>query len=166
MPNMVHSIYNTSVATLNPHRLAYFLIILAIGVCVDQRRSHRTWTQDAERFHQLSRAALCETSVINEPSIDAINALVRTSSHELPWWQLTLVTVLYVAISDHVLCREGGGGVRMGCSGAPHLPEFIDTHLTIRLSGHSREIGHRGTSYPCVRVCTLSYRKVLTDRSE
>lgn len=84
VPNMVHSIYNTSVSTLNPHRLSYFLIILAIGVCVDQRRSHKMWTQDAERFHQLSRAALCETSVINEPSIDAINALVRTSSRVKP----------------------------------------------------------------------------------
>ncbi|KAH9922800.1 uncharacterized protein BXZ73DRAFT_51319 [Epithele typhae] len=75
VPNMVHSIYNTSPATLNPHRLSYFLIILAIGVCVDQRRSHFSWAADAERYHQLSRAALCETSVINDPSMDAINAL-------------------------------------------------------------------------------------------
>ena len=61
VPNMVHSVYNAPTATLNPHRLSYFLIILAIGVCVDQRRSHRAWSYDAERFHQLSRAALCET---------------------------------------------------------------------------------------------------------
>ena len=74
---MVHSIYNTSPATLNPHRLSYFLIVLAIGVCVDQRRSHQSWAADAERYHQLSRAALAETSVIDDPSTDAINALVR-----------------------------------------------------------------------------------------
>ncbi|TBU26512.1 hypothetical protein BD311DRAFT_779627 [Dichomitus squalens] len=81
---MVHSVYNANTATLNPHRLSYFLIILAIGVCVDQRRSHHAWLHDAERFHELSRAALfstCETSVINEPSIDAINALFYMSRY-------------------------------------------------------------------------------------
>ena len=94
---MLHSIYNAPVATLNPHRLSYFLIVLAIGVCVDQRRSHHSWTQDAERFHQLSRAALCETSVINEPSIDAINALVRIGSELRSTWRLTL---------DSSTCRD------------------------------------------------------------
>nr|VWP00401.1 Uncharacterized protein [Ganoderma boninense] len=81
VPNLVHSVYNGNVETMNPHRLSYFLIILAIGTCVDQRRSPRTWSHDAERFHHLSRAALCETSVINEPSIDAINALFYMSRY-------------------------------------------------------------------------------------
>ena len=73
---MVHSVYNCSVSTLHPHRLSYFLIILALGVCVDQRRSHQSWVRDAERYHSLARAALCENSVIDEPSVDAIN-----------WWR-------------------------------------------------------------------------------
>ncbi|EJF63429.1 hypothetical protein DICSQDRAFT_55510 [Dichomitus squalens LYAD-421 SS1] len=112
VPNMVHSVYNANTATLNPHRLSYFLIILAIGVCVDQRRSHRAWSHDAERFHQLSRAALCETSVINEPSIDAINALFYMSRYltmfsvekeavEYAWAVLGIAAKLAVGVHRH-----------------------------------------------------------------
>ena len=105
---------------MNPHRLSYFLIILAIGTCVDQRRSPRAWSHDAERFHHLSRAALCETSVINEPSIDAINALVRAASCGLVPRADVLPTVLHVAISKHVLASEGGSGVCLGRYGSSH----------------------------------------------
>ncbi len=106
---MVHSVYNCSVATLNPHRLSYFLVILAIGTCVDQRRSHQSWVGDAERYHHLSRAALCETSVIDEPSIDAINALVRLVLRMLTFGaSLTTLSVLHVTLLDYVLGGEKG----------------------------------------------------------
>ena len=117
---MVHSIYNTSPETLNPHRLAYFLIVLAIGVCVDQRRSHQSWVTDAERYHQLARAALCETSVITDPSMDAINALVRATSRNTTTWRLMLAAVLHVPIFVHVFDGQGGVGIRLGHSGAPY----------------------------------------------
>ncbi|PIL22526.1 transcription factor [Ganoderma sinense ZZ0214-1] len=112
VPNLVHSVYNGNVETMNPHRLSYFLIILAIGTCVDQRRSPRAWSHDAERFHHLSRAALCETSVINEPSIDAINALFYMSRYlsmfspvkeavEYAWAVMGIATKLAIGIGLH-----------------------------------------------------------------
>ncbi|TFK89567.1 hypothetical protein K466DRAFT_597679 [Polyporus arcularius HHB13444] len=131
VPNMVHSIYNTSVATLNPHRLAYFLIILAIGVCVDQRRSHRTWTQDAERFHQLSRAALCETSVINEPSIDAINALFYMSRY-LTMFSVEKEAVEYAwAVLGIAAKLAIGIGLNRCASRSKVIPEELDKRKTL-----------------------------------
>ncbi|KAI0770290.1 hypothetical protein C8Q74DRAFT_1274551 [Fomes fomentarius] len=131
IPNLLHSIYNASPATLNPHRLSYFLIILAIGACVDQRRSHRSWTQDAERLHQLSRAALCETSVINEPSIDAINALFYMSryltmfsaekdAHEYAWAVLGIAAKLAVGI-----------GLNRSATRSKVIPEELDKRKTL-----------------------------------
>lgn len=49
-------------------------MILAMGTVVDLEHPYRC--QDAERYHQLARAALCETSVLHDPSIDTISALV------------------------------------------------------------------------------------------
>ena len=74
IPNLVHSVYTTPTAQLLPHRLSLFLMVLAMGTAVDLEQPHRP--QDAERYHQLARAALCETSVLHDPSIDTINALV------------------------------------------------------------------------------------------
>ncbi|KAI0670752.1 hypothetical protein C8Q78DRAFT_809999 [Trametes maxima] len=132
VPNMVHSVYNCSVATLNPHRLSYFLIILAIGVCVDQRRSHRTWVRDAERYHHLSRAALCETSVIDEPSIDAINSLFYMSRYltmfnvekkeaiEYAWTVMGIASKLAVGI-----------GLHRNVSRSKVIPEELDKRKTL-----------------------------------
>ena len=49
-------------------------MVLAMGTAVDLGHPHRP--QEAERYHQLARAALCETSVLHDPSIDTINSLV------------------------------------------------------------------------------------------
>ncbi|KAH9891660.1 hypothetical protein C8Q73DRAFT_700238 [Cubamyces lactineus] len=132
VPNMLHSVYNCSVATLNPHRLAYFLVILAIGVCVDQRRSHRSWVRDAERYHRLARAALCENSVIDEPSIDAINALFYMSRYltmfsvekkdaiEYGWTVLGIASKLAVGI-----------GLHRNASRSKVIPEELDKRKTL-----------------------------------
>ena len=128
VPNMVHSVYNTSSATLNPHRLSYFLIVLAIGVCVDQRRSHHTWWHDAERYHILARAAMCETSPIIEPSLDAINGLVRTKASVVVTPVLTTPTVLHGSIFANVLGGEGGIGICMGDPG-----ESREVHVHYRM---------------------------------
>ncbi|OJT13979.1 hypothetical protein TRAPUB_9463 [Trametes pubescens] len=132
VPNMVHSVYNCSVATLNPHRLSYFLVILAIGTCVDQRRSHQSWVGDAERYHHLSRAALCETSVIDEPSIDAINALFYMSRYltmfsvekkeaiEYGWTVLGIASKLAVGI-----------GLHRNTSRSKVIPEELDKRKTL-----------------------------------
>lgn len=77
---MIHCVYKVPVEALNPHRLAYLLMILALGTAVDQRRNHRTWFPDAERYHHLARASLCETAVIDDPSLDGVLAMVSGSS--------------------------------------------------------------------------------------
>ncbi|KAH9936325.1 uncharacterized protein B0H18DRAFT_868423 [Fomitopsis serialis] len=73
IPNLVHSVYTTPTAQLLPHRLSLFLMIIAMGTAVDLEQQHEPYV--AERYHQLARAALCETSVLDDPSIDTINAL-------------------------------------------------------------------------------------------
>ncbi|KAI0632136.1 hypothetical protein C8Q77DRAFT_903696 [Trametes polyzona] len=132
VPNMIHSVYNCSVTTLNPHRLSYFLVVLAIGVCVDQRRSHQSWHRDAERYHRLARAALCETSVIDEPSIDAINALFYMSRYltmfsvekkeaiEYGWTVLGIASKLAVGI-----------GLHRNSSRSKVIPEELDKRKTL-----------------------------------
>ena len=57
------------------HRLAILFIILAVGILVDSKRP----SHDPEAIHyfQLSKAALSIKSILEEPSITAIQALVR-----------------------------------------------------------------------------------------
>ncbi|OBZ71520.1 hypothetical protein A0H81_08407 [Grifola frondosa] len=67
-------IYKSPIQSVLPARLSYFLIVLAIGTAVDpQQRSGRA---ASEKYHQLARAAVCESSVIDEPSTDVVNALM------------------------------------------------------------------------------------------
>ncbi|OSD07208.1 hypothetical protein PYCCODRAFT_1463504 [Trametes coccinea BRFM310] len=132
VPNMVHSVYNCSVSTLHPHRLSYFLIILALGVCVDQRRSHQSWVRDAERYHSLARAALCENSVIDEPSVDAINSLFYMTRYlvlfsvekkdavEYGWAILGIASKLAVGI-----------GLHRNSSRSKVIPEELDKRKTL-----------------------------------
>ncbi|KAL6303466.1 hypothetical protein BKA93DRAFT_734813 [Sparassis latifolia] len=75
MPNLLHSVYNAPLQALLPHRLSLFLMILAIGTMVDLKEDQDRARHDAERYHQLARAAMCETMVIDDPSFDAINSL-------------------------------------------------------------------------------------------
>ncbi|KAI0354977.1 hypothetical protein OH77DRAFT_1404038 [Trametes cingulata] len=130
VPNMLHSVYNCSVATLNPHRLSYFLVILAIGVCVDQRRSHRSWVQDAERYHHLSRAALCETSVIDEPSIDAINALFYMSRF-LTMFSVEKKEAVEYAWAILGIASKLAVGVHRNANRLKVIPEELDKRKTL-----------------------------------
>ncbi|CDO71474.1 hypothetical protein BN946_scf184909.g68 [Trametes cinnabarina] len=142
VPNMIHSVYNCSVSTLNPHRLSYFLIILALGVCVDQRRSHQSWVPDAERYHRLARAAICENSVIDEPSVDAVNALFYMARYlvlfsvekkdaiEYGWTVLGIASRLAVGI-----------GLHRNASRSKVIPEELDKRKT--LLWHMLVVDHR-----------------------
>lgn len=73
LPNLIHSVYTTPLSALMPHRLALLLMILAIGSVVDPRVLDK---QVAEKYHHLARAALCEVPIMDDTSIDAVNALV------------------------------------------------------------------------------------------
>ena len=56
------------------HRLALLFIILAVGVLVDLKRNSHDSV--AINYFQLSKAAMSIDSVMDEPSIPAIQALV------------------------------------------------------------------------------------------
>lgn len=74
LPNLVHSVYTTPLPALLPHRLGLFLMILAIGAMVDTQRGPDRAL--AEQYHSLSRIAMCEVPVMDDTSLDAVNALV------------------------------------------------------------------------------------------
>ncbi|KZT73770.1 hypothetical protein DAEQUDRAFT_761749 [Daedalea quercina L-15889] len=123
IPNLVHSVYTTPTAQLLPHRLSLFLMILAIGTAVDLEQHHEPYA--AERYHQLARAALCETSVLHDPSIDTISALfymvwymlMFTSLKKAPehaWGIMGLLAKLAQSLGLH---RDGVGKM---------IPEELD----------------------------------------
>lgn len=79
MPNLVHSIYESPQEGVLPHRLSLFFMILTIGAVVDVKADPLSdYRQRADKFHHLARAALCEVSVIDDPSFDCIDSLVRS----------------------------------------------------------------------------------------
>ncbi|KAI0071702.1 hypothetical protein K474DRAFT_1652176 [Panus rudis PR-1116 ss-1] len=73
LPNLIHSVYDTPISSLLPHRLGLFLSILAIGCRVDLNQ--RSEPRDSEKYHTLARVALCEMPLMLEASFDAVYAL-------------------------------------------------------------------------------------------
>lgn len=50
-------------------------IVLAIGSLMDTKRP--AYNIEAEKFHQLARAALFQSPIFEEPTIHAVQVLVR-----------------------------------------------------------------------------------------
>lgn len=65
------------------HRLALMFIVLAIGTVIDTNLP--AYNLEAEKYHQLARAALFQNGLFDEPTINAVQALV---SHLLDVKQL------------------------------------------------------------------------------
>ena len=59
---------------LTSHRLSVMFMVLAIGSLVNT--SLPSYSLEAEKYHQLARAALFHYSVFDEPTIAAVQALV------------------------------------------------------------------------------------------
>lgn len=59
---------------LTSHRLSLMFMILAIGTLMNT--SLPSYSLEAEKYHQLARAALFHYSVFDEPTINAVQALV------------------------------------------------------------------------------------------
>ena len=59
------------------HRLSLMFMILAIGSLVDINAP--AYNTEAEKYHQLARAALFQNGLFDEPTINAVQALVRSS---------------------------------------------------------------------------------------
>lgn len=76
LPNLIHSVYHSPITSLLPHRLGLFLMILATGCRVDSKQGS---AQEAEKYYGLARVALCEVSVMDDTSFDAVNAMVSYS---------------------------------------------------------------------------------------
>ncbi|KAF8141711.1 fungal-specific transcription factor domain-containing protein [Boletus edulis] len=58
------------------HKLALIFMILAIGSLVDIK--YAAYNIEAEKYHQLARAALFQSSLFEDPTISAVQALART----------------------------------------------------------------------------------------
>lgn len=66
------------------HQLALMFMVLAIGSLMDITRP--AYNVDAEKYHQLARAALFQSPIFEEPTIGA----VQTLASPIPPWQLPL----------------------------------------------------------------------------
>ncbi|KAI0345766.1 hypothetical protein BDW22DRAFT_1389654 [Trametopsis cervina] len=82
LPNLLHSVYTTPLSTLMPHRLGMLLMVLAIGAAVDLESPNGK--QTGEHYYHLARAALCEIPVMDDTSLDAVQALFL-----MEWYLLT-----------------------------------------------------------------------------
>jgi hypothetical protein len=76
------SFYNQNVGPLpdDPllaHRLSLMFMILAIGSLMNT--SIPSYSIDAEKYHQLARASLFHHSFFDNPTINAVQALVSNS---------------------------------------------------------------------------------------
>lgn len=60
------------------HRLALTFILFAIGTLMDP--NEEPYNLEAEKYHQLSRAALFKSSIFDDPTLHAVQALVSCSS--------------------------------------------------------------------------------------
>lgn len=90
LPNLIYSVYTSPLPALMPHRLGLFLMILALGSCVDLHGGDES-RQMGEQYYRLSRAALCELPLLEDTSMDAIQALVSAAQ---------LLIILVILSSD------------------------------------------------------------------
>jgi len=74
MPNLLHHVYSSPLDDLCPRRLALLLMILAVGCHVDLSQRGPE-SPDAEKYHHLARAALCEIPVMEETNVETVTAL-------------------------------------------------------------------------------------------
>ena len=82
------------------HRLALMFIILAIGTLVDTNLP--AYNLDAEKYHQLARAALFQNGLFDEPTINAVQALVSHHVH-VNGVHESLTSFVWCSISCHII---------------------------------------------------------------
>ncbi|KAI6041369.1 fungal-specific transcription factor domain-containing protein [Pisolithus marmoratus] len=73
LPNLVHHVYTTPVKELSFRRLSLLFIMMAMGTLVDLNQQNDS--PRAELYHRLARASLCETNLMDEPSLDLVQTL-------------------------------------------------------------------------------------------
>ena len=92
-------------------------MIFAIGALVDPNEA--PYNLEAEKYHQLSRAALFKSSIFDDPTLHAVQALV--SSKQLYSWTdtdlliyLQFLMTYYLFISDRHGTGTGSRWIIMG----------------------------------------------------
>lgn len=61
-------------STATSHRLALMFMVLAIGTLTDPEEP--PYSVEAEKYHHLARAALFKSSIFDDPTLHAVQALV------------------------------------------------------------------------------------------
>lgn len=108
--NLVHHVYTTPVENLSFRRLSLLFIMMAIGLLVDLEQ--RNESPRAEVFHRLARASLCEMNLMDEPSLDLLQTLVRWS-HHLSCGCTNEIIVLHDLVPSYFLRQESSGSICM-----------------------------------------------------
>jgi hypothetical protein len=59
------------------HRLSIMFMVFALGSLMDPHQA--PFNVEAEKYHQLARAALFQSNIVDDPTISAVQALVRSA---------------------------------------------------------------------------------------
>ncbi|KAI5997755.1 hypothetical protein EDC04DRAFT_2584973 [Pisolithus marmoratus] len=113
-------------AGINPHQLSLLLLIFAVGALLDPKQEPgNVW---AEFYHRVARAAICLQSVIDQPSLETIQALRllsiynSVSGNELAGKETSIQTSWsLVALAAPLALRVNRDGLKWG------LPDDITT---------------------------------------
>ena len=133
-------------------------MILAMGSMVDLQ--HGPDRQSADKFHYLARAVLCEVPVMDDTSLDAVNALVSSPlasdvsgptqlTHPIQFFMVWYLTTF----SDHKRALEHAWGVMarsppsFSLSASPTHVSFAGPRDQACVYGESRTLA-TALSYP------------------
>ncbi|KNZ82068.1 hypothetical protein J132_08251 [Termitomyces sp. J132] len=192
-PNLAHHCYTIPTPELSPRRLALLFMILAVGCLVDL--THRPPdSPDAERYHQLARASLCEIPVMEETNVETITALFyeiwyllvfsdKKKAAGYAWGLMGLTAKLAQSIGLH---RNSAGGVK----GIPEEVEkrrslfwellYLDARLSLSLGrppslcirymdcprpSYEPDLGHQEWKHSCYTECLAPVLEVISQPS-
>ncbi|EAU90145.2 hypothetical protein CC1G_05683 [Coprinopsis cinerea okayama7 len=98
------------------HRLSLMFMVLAIGSLMNT--SMQAYNLEAEKYHQLARAALFHTSLFDEPTLNAVQALFlmtyymfladRHGSNTGARWGIMGITIKVAQSRRHLSDRDSG----------------------------------------------------------
>ena len=106
-PNLAYHCYTSDIANLSPLRLALLLMILAVGCLVDLQ-NRKADHPDAEKYHQLARASLCEIPVMQETNVETITALFYEIWYLLVFFDKKKAAGYTWGLSFALVDRNGG----------------------------------------------------------
>ncbi|KAG5351607.1 hypothetical protein C0989_005615 [Termitomyces sp. Mn162] len=166
-PNLAHHCYTIPTPELSPRRLALLFMILAVGCLVDL--THRPPdSPDAERYHQLARASLCEIPVMEETNVETITALFyeiwyllvfsdKKKAAGYAWGLMGLTAKLAQSIGLH---RNSAGGVK-------GIPEEVEKRRSLfwELLYLDARLVHQEWKHSCYTECLAPVLEVISQPS-